>query len=250
MSLFKKIFGKNAADPAQSAHRSREPRILLQPLHRITFREKESGQHLGLGNLSGGGMGLLHQNDPRLRLDATIGGLLTIDKDEFEIEARVRHIGSVLAGCEFRNAHDPSDPERVRLRRSIENYFRVEILALNLRPVDPAYLKQDPRGATHWLTDGRQNEVYCVTDSEGVVAFHLSFLGHYVEGARGKATSGGAIVETSTEERPGHKGSALLDLSRHLDPETRALAKSFVQNVVRSPPDVRESLQKLLDQSG
>jgi len=192
-------------------------------------------------------MALLHEGDPRLHRDAIVAGLLTIDKDEFAIEAQIRHLNAVLAGCEFRNANDATNLEYVRLKRTIENYLRVEILALNLRPVDPEYLKQDPRGMTYWLTDGRQNEVYCVVDADGVVAFHLNFLGHYIEGARGSSVRGGVVLENVSGERPGHKGSALLDMSHQPTPETLALAKSFVHNVVRSPPEMRELLEKFFD---
>lgn len=262
MSLFKKIFGKSA-EQQQAADRARAPRVQLQPLHRISFHDQGSGQKLDLSNISEGGMAVLHKGDPRFQKDGVVSGVLRIDKDEFAIEAQIRHLNMVLAGCEFRNTKGAANLESktvsglasnissgfagTRLKRTIENYLRVEILALNLRPVDPAYLKPDPRGATHWLTDGRQNEVYCVIDASGIVAFHLNFLGHYIEGARGTGVRGGVVLENVSGERPGHKASALLDMSRGLSSETLALAKSFVHNVVRSRPEMRNLLEKFLE---
>ncbi len=246
MSILKKLSktfaGKSGAEsPTNRLQIQRAARVMVTPLHRISFRPVGSEANLlGLRNISIGGMALICDRVVKWASEDLIRGLLTVDKKEFQIEARIRHLSDVLAGCEFTG-------ENLTLKRAIEDYLRVEILALNLRPIGQAYLKPDPRGKAQWLTDGKANELYCVSDDQGLVAFHMSFIGHYVEWTREAGVRAGS-VRPNEDDRPYHKGAELLDLSKSLTRETISLAKVFVQNVERVADELRrELIEKLAD---
>jgi hypothetical protein len=244
MSILKKIFGASAAEKeirkAQKALKARPPRVVVTPLHRIFFRPtSDQSRNLNLGNVSVGGMAVIHENAKGFTKDGIIGGTLIIDTHEIAIEARIRHLTEAIAGCEFID-------QNLSLKRSVEQYLRVEILALNLTQVSESYLKPDPRGKTLWLTDGRQNELFAIIDSEGVVAFHLSFVGTYVEGGRGQIPRVGNTQE-KVSEMPGHKGSTLVGhVSAEVSRETIVLARVFIQNIDRAAQEVRDQLGALL----
>ena len=249
MSLFKKIFGsaKTAGDAEQArAQERRAPRVSLTPLHRISFLEK-SGTTSQLANISSSGMALLRGGTAWLPGE-THSGRLTIDRDEHAIELRVRHASrlasesqgnrqsSQLVGCEFVGSENPA------LRRSIEIYLRVEILALTLRLVNEAYLTPDPRGQTLWYTDGRQNELFVIVDDKGVAAYHMSFLGNYVEGSRGQVPRVGELRESSGSGPNGQKGATLIELGGQPVGHMLNLALSFVRNVDQLAPPIRAEL--------
>lgn len=241
MNFIKKIFGVNKT-AAEKAFQNRAPRVILTPLHRLSFRPDGSEQQLELSNISTGGMAVLHQGHGAFHPNSDARGLLIVDNEEFRIEARIRHLTDALAGCEFLNGS-------VELKRAIEQYLRVEILALSLRKVDEAYLKPDPRGRVQWFTDGRQNEMFCVTDaSDQVVAFHLSFFGNYVEGEKDRGVRAGN-VEDKESDRPGHKSSSLLNLNAVVSREIFVLGKVFVENVDRLDKDLRTQISNQINQS-
>lgn len=269
MNVFKKIFGKSRTEPSpspssilNSAQARRAPRVSLTPLHRIVFIEKARGVKAHLTNISttgfavlrsdiesstgsssGSSSGLSQESEAKWTLGETHSGAIAIEKNEFEVELRVRHLSSVLAGCEF------TGTENITLKRAIEVYLRIEILALTLRKVNDAYIKPDPRGKSHWYTDGRQNEVFIVVDEEGVVSFNMSFLGNYVEGNRGQAPRVGSLSDEGITEK-GQKGSTLIEVSRRPTGNTLNLALTFIRNIDQLPYDVREEIAGNLSQSG
>jgi hypothetical protein len=249
MSIFKKIFSKKLSDESvKEEYPNRQPRVHLHPLHHVHFHADGVTSALDVANISSGGMAIFHREDSLFQVGGQVRGIISIDKDEFAIEARIRHIFGILVGCQFNHIAKQELPndEYTRLKRAVENYFRIEVLALSLHPVSPAFLKHDERGVSHWVTDGRQNEIFAVMDEKGMVTFHLSFVGHYVEGGRGCALQAGLVHERGHHERPGHKVAAMLDLSRAPDAETLRLALSFVQNAARLPSEVRKELEEFL----
>ena len=236
MSLFKKILGQRPKE-ASRPQIERIPRIVVTSLHRIMFRES-FGMMTQVANISAGGMALIREAAHGWKKDDTLQGALIIDQNEYEIEARIKHLDSTLAGCQFVS-------DRTDFKKAIHNYLKVEILALTLRPVSKEYLKADPRGEVHWLTDGRQNEFYCVTDTNGVVAFNMSFLGTYVEGGRATSLRTGSVRATATGEAR-HKGAELLDLANQPTHDTLKLAEIFVQNIERLDSSIRAQLSSMI----
>jgi len=249
MSFFKRIFAKKSDDEAvKGEYPNRQPRVHLHPLHHVHFHADGVKNALDVANISSGGMAIFYREDLSVKVGGQVCGIVSIDKDEFAIEARIRHIFGVLAGCQFNHDgnQDLSASEHIRLKRAVENYFRIEVLALSLHPVSPAFMKQEERGTSHWVTDGRQNEIYAVMDGKGLVIFHLSFVGHYVEGGRGCALQAGFVHERGHHDRPGHKAAAMLDLSRMPNAETLRLTLAFVQNATRFPAEIRREIEEIL----
>lgn len=272
MNFFKKLIGgakdvsdnSSAASPAAngssknlSASASlpkREPRIRLVNLHRIQFLPLEiqtsvdtssagpaslrklSDKTVDLFNISTKGMGILFDSTGKFKLGDDWGGKLSINESAFDVEGKVRHVSPTMTGFEFTS---PTIP----LRDHIREYLKVEISAVQLRPVAEAYLKPDPRGRINWFTDGKQNEFYAISDDKGLVAFHMSFLGHYLEGARGERVRGGMVRDDGdSEETSHHKSSDLVDLGSELAPDLAQLAARFLQNIEKLSPDLRNDV--------
>ena len=234
MGLIKKIFGDHTVN-AKATEIDRAPRITLSALQNMVFRDETA--QWNLGNISVTGMGVLHDGKPSWKIFDVVKGLLVIDRDKFDVQIRVRHLTGILAGCEFVGANST-------LQRAIENYLRVEIVALSLYPVREIFLKVDPRGQVEWLTDGRQNEFYCVHDDNGVVAYNMSFFGNYIEGGRGMTPRSGHLVEGKNDEpaHGGHKPSTLLDVSAGIDPSVGRLGEVFVRNIAGLTAQIRNQV--------
>lgn len=245
MSLFKKLFGP--AEAEKTAPKNVNPRlprnwrVQIQSLHHIVFQPQDGSKPLALQNISTGGMAVLHEGSSAFTPGGEIHGSILVAKEEFLVRAQVRHLNEVLAGCQFIGEPGANTP----LIRAIEAYLKVEILGLQLRRVDDAYLKPDNRGKVIWFTDGRQNEIYCILDAEGILAFHLSFLGHYVEGDRARGVRAGRVSD-ARGTAPGHKGSDILDLSREPSIETLNLTLAFISSVEKMDQGLRQNLKNLL----
>lgn len=237
MSLFKKLFGRNPSEPSLGPLPPRPPRVVLNDFHRVFFALKRSdgvSVPLHVVNLSVGGMAL-----PRIAVEgADVGlgfdGRLAVDTVDFPVSCRVRHVSENNLGCEFIDSH----PD---LRRAIESYLRVEILALKFRRIDSSVLKADPRGETLWFTDGGTNELHAVRDAQGLVEFHVTFLGNYLEGGRGKSLRGGFIQASTSEKTFAFKGSDLLDL-KPVEPEMLALVHGLITRLDALPGDLRAEI--------
>lgn len=250
MSILKKLFGPGKSD---RVHPARRPRVRITALHRILFQWAKSGseQPTALGNISTQGMGLLRADAPDAARGEWVEGRLIVSNDEFRVSGEVRHLSDSIVGCRFNGSFD-------ELSLAIERYFRIEICALRLKQVDEAYLKKDPAGRVSWFTDGRQNEVYFVTDDSGIRSFHVSFLGNYIEGGRGKLLRCGHIIEDAPDQATKHKGSALLDLSPETSDEVLKMSHLLIANLEKIPADQAKLLKEFLiakprgqaDQSG
>lgn len=232
MSFLKRLFSGNK--PAQVP---RAPRIKVGVLHRVAFRPTpgREGSPLLLSNISTRGMGLLRRGDT-ISVGQKLKGNLEINKESFDLEAEVKHQTAMTLGCEFQGSFDA-------VSRAVEEYFKLEICALKLNKVDEAYLKRDPAGQVTWFTDGKQNEVYLVSDSNGVASFHLSFLGNYVEGGRGKVLRAGHIVE---DDRMNYRGSDMLELTADVSDQILAHGRTLVANVGGLSDESVQQLQSFL----
>lgn len=242
MGLLKKIFAWHDSSSKKSGRdlRPREPRLFLTDKRQVSFRAVLSQGEISvpLANISSQGMALRRSGAPEMELDQEVQGVLNINGRDFDVRARVRHFADQQIGCVFTEL--PSD-----FARAVHDYLRVEILALKLNPVAEAFLKVDPRGQVHWFTDGRQNEVYGVTDADGVIEFHAFFLGNYVEGGRGKVLRCGYVREDRRQE-PGYKASALVDTLGEVSGEMVELAQALVMNVGAMSPELKKNLVQSL----
>jgi hypothetical protein len=249
MSIFKKIFGKSGDSESSEDQKPgyprvdpRHPRVILSALHRIHFSspEIEQPKKIELSNISVGGMALLHKSLVNPKPGQKLKGDLAIDQESFSLEGVVKHSTHYLLGFEFLN------PDR-DMQRAIENYLKLEISALSLRPIAEAYLQPDPRGKTVWLNDGKQNEFFGIVDDKGFLTANMSFLGNYLEVERGKGVRCGLVREDDPEDQePGHKRSSMLELDRKRQPEITELALKFVQNISKLSPEMRKEIEALI----
>lgn len=246
------VVESNMMDGSASASARRAPRVALTPLHRIVFMPMEDKLPHGgakVANISTTGMAILRGVTGKMEtgdhldlnwvLDGTCKGIVVIDKEVFDVVLHVRHLSPIIAGCEFQ------ETENMVLKRAIEAYLRVEILALTLRKVNEAYIKPDPRGKSYWFTDGRQNELFVVVDNEGVLSYHMSFLGHYVEGGRDQSPRVGGLNDQGVTPF-GQKGATLIEVSRKPSGNILNLALTFVRNVNQLPQKIREDIARNL----
>ena len=243
MSFFKKMFGSSEE---ASAKVQRFPRVQMTPLHRISFHPAGETVHK-LANISIGGMALLgdESSGSGWKKDVLLNGTLTVDKSEHKIEARIRHITSTVAGCEFMGVSQ-------ELRQAIESYLRVEILALTLSRVDPKFIKQDARGKPSWFTDGKQNELYVTEDAKGISAFHIAFFGTYLEYDRTAGLRVGFLHDDDglgEDTNPGYKGGSMIEMKGTVPIETISLADTFVRNIGVMPAETRGKIAATLRQS-
>lgn len=239
MGLFKRKPNPATAEAVKPQSIPRPARVRLTSLHSIHFRLLEGDHKHQLVNISTGGMALKQDEFASWRRDEAISGLLLIGGEDFTISARVKHLTNLIAGCEFIDVP-------MAFRRTIENYLRIEILGLSLRPIEVAYIQPDPRGSVAWFVDGQMNEIYCVSDDQGVVTFHATFLGIYVEGGRQQSIRMGTVLSEETTT-PGHKSADMVDFGRPMDAGVLKMARSFVQNAERMPLWLREEIDHFLN---
>ena len=239
MSLLKKLFHFG------SQNQRGKPRVKISQLHKISFRKLENpDKPIYLSSISTLGMGLLKRDTSLPKVGDHLSGQLDIEKDTFEVSCEVRHVSANIIGCQFAGPPSP-------LVHAIENYFKLEITGLELRPVTETVFKEDPRGQVKWFTDGKENEIYFVVDRKGILDFHLTFLGNYIEGGRNLTLKAGLIGDdfevTDPSFRMEHKKAQLLNLQK---PDRRILtmASSLLLNTQALPQEFQAELLGLLKQ--
>jgi hypothetical protein len=219
----------------------RAPRVRLSPLHRVVFQRKENGRvmTLRLANISRVGMGLIRQNIFGERGDV-FSGELQINDRFFAVDAEIKQASNNVVGCEFVQGATSE------LTAAVNGYFKVEICGLELKPVAKKFLKADPNGEVFWLTDGGTNEIYLVRDESGIHNFHVSFLGHYIEGGRTTPLQAGHVVEEFDTDVRGLKPSSLLDVTRAIDSEVLFLGTLLIENADELSLEVKNQLLSCL----
>ena len=228
-------------------------RLKVADHDKIFFFIKDEGREikkLTVQNISVGGIGLLASEFPNADLSRNIEAEMRIishsrnenipQSSTFKISATVVHMTATTVGLRFNMV----SPE---LDFALEQYFKAELLGTRLNLVDKKYLKAENDILPIWLTDGRANEIYILADSSGIINFHLGFLGHYIEGEKGKKLRVGQITESNDSERMNkYKGSDLIDMSPKAEETSVRLARDFVLNANGIEPAVREELLSLL----
>ena len=238
MSILRRLFGLSDS----RAHVARRPRVMIGPLHRVEFIGP-SGM-VRVVNVSPDGIGLFRNDAPDARAGQVIEGVLTIAGKPFSVAVEVRHVSPSVVGLRFKDVS-------AALNRAIEDYFRIEIVALKLRQMNPEFMKQDPEGTPVWFTDGRLNELYYVVKDGELKRFHMSFLGHYLEGGPDAPVRSGFAPDESEEAR-GNSGqrAPLVDLGREASRQALELGQQLLVNVVALPAADLISLQAILARKG
>jgi hypothetical protein len=243
MSIFKKVIAgwDKVIKKQQREFVDRQPRFSIRPLHRVVFHcQLENKRHLlTVSNISKSGIGLLRRQFHDVEIGTTLQGEVEINGNGFPIEALVRHRTESVIGCQFKGSLS-------ELSQAVHEYFRIEILALMLNPVSEAYLKPVSSGRAAWFTDGQHNELYFVFDDRGILKFHLSFLGNYIEGGREDRVRCGYIIEDSSAGMNKYKGPPILDLKDSASAEMLQLGELLIDGIQKLPPDQAHALKALL----
>ncbi len=237
MSLFKKLFSSGLVKNNKREHTWRPNRVQVRDLHNVRFVSKDSGE-LAIANVNSRGVGFIRPESLVLQVGQNLHGRFYVEGSEFDSQAIIRHLSAKVIGCEFQNSSQD-------LIRAIDNYFRVEILAMSLVLVQEKFLQPDPRGRVVWLTDSRQNEIYLVEDQNGIVDFHISFLGMYLEGQRGMATKAGWIVDDENLGAAKAKASALIRYDAASSVEIKQLGRLLVNNATDLDAEKKKQLLQL-----
>lgn len=239
MSFLKKLFGGDSK--ADRDRVARQPRVKIGPLHRIEFVPKGKPR-VRLSNVSTQGMGLMRADLEGAQAGDAIAGDLKVGERSYPVSATVRHASSVVIGCQFADVAQP-------LARAIEDYFKIEILGLKLRRMNPQYMKADPEGAPSWYTDGGSNELYFVSSGGAIRRFHMSILGNYVEGGEKKPVRTGHVLDEREEGARIAKAASLVDLSPEASRQAIELARQLIRNVEELEAGERDALEALLGAS-
>ncbi len=114
---------------------------------------------------------------------------------------------------------------------------------MSLRRMDPKLMHSVSQGEAHWYTDGGTNEVYLVTDAEGLLNFHISFMGNYVEGGRSQRTRCGHVLE---EQADCFKRSNLIELFPSTSAQMLTYARQLVQCIEQMPANQKAQIENAL----
>lgn len=240
MSFLKKLFGGETKPERE--HVPRQPRVKIGSLHRIEFL-RVGQPSARLANVSTLGMGLIKADAESANVGDRISGELKIGERSYPTSATVRHASGVVVGCEFNDVTHA-------MARAIEEYFRIEILGLKLRRMNPQYMKADPEGTPAWFTDGGSNELYFVQKDGAIRRFHMSILGNYLEGGEKKPVRTGHVVDEN--DQAGHDGgrlakaSAMVELNPEASRQAIELARQLIRIVAELEPKDRDALEGLL----
>ncbi len=213
------------------------PRVKIIPLHRISFKSLNPARVLPLGvrNISSTGFGLIPPPVAWETRPDSLVGQLTIGAEQLDIAARIVHLSQAIVGCQFQG-------DTAALSRLLEEYFKVELNALKARQINPAVLKQDPRGTPHWFVAENNSELYYVEKDGALVHFRLSVFGNSIDGGEGKPVTFGIEESDRTPEGDIRKGSVLIQTTQSLPREIVETAIRFIESIEKAPREVKDRL--------
>ena len=235
MSWWQKLQGKKSRLAVE-----REARLRVIDQNKVSFLIKPN-QNVEIQNISSGGIAI-----PRTTLfNAEVGQIISgelnfLKRQSFNLQAKVAHLSSSTIGMSF-------NEQTAELAIALNQFFRAEMVGARLRLVDKKYLKVPQNGEPLWLTDGQENELYVVFDQSGILSFHMTFLGHYVEGGPDKKLVVGQVAKGSEDRKQNMQAeSELITFNDSARASTLQLAREYVMNAAGIPAARLEQLLKLL----
>jgi len=252
-SVFGNILKKDVSIevPAPAFPERRAPRVQLLPLHKIHCTVTVFALEIatGVSNISASGVGLMRD---ALKTWPPIGtqlpANLQIGKNVFKIDLFIIHLSPAVIGCKFIN---PSK----ELVTAINQYLKVELLAVEMIYIGPQNLEPTALGVPHWYHGDNNTELYFVEEpkSHKVVQMKLLFLGHYLEAAPGQAVKFGHYVENEAlnQASAGAKSERLgtatnIRWENSIGAETLSAAIDFLNNVPNLASFHRDSILSLI----
>lgn len=213
-------------------------RFRLKPFQNVTFQLAESKATILVGNLSVTGVGLL-QNSLKVWPEGDLlKGSLVIDGKKYPVTIKVIHENSGIVGCSFQN------PES-RLQKAIENYFRIELAALKLVHVETKSKTHGDETATFF--SGQNNcDLFIREKNKKLVAFSLSYFGHYFEGTGKKLLM---IGQKATDAQTTAKGYSLVKVAQKMDDGIVEGALRFIENIEQLSGPHKKVLKNIISQT-
>lgn len=243
LGLFQKhglASGSGDPDADERARVERASRVRLMPLHDVYFRPMgETGEPVVVANLSSTGMGLVREVGrfwPQPQ--AVVQGEVIMPNGAYQVQAKVVRSTPTIVGCAFLNTP-------TALFDAIQEYFKVELSALQLAEVNPEILKEETDGTPKLYRSSKNCELFFVESEGRIVRFQLSFLGHFFEGARGQPLKYG-FIHGDDKEKPKYKGSSLVRFTSNVPNDVLDAATKFILNVQGLPKNHRETIERAL----
>ena len=194
-----KFTQESTKGPENKPKIARAPRIRVKPLHDVVWKVQSEtnsvARELPVTNLSVSGLaldlsGIALNEPPLLGLDqvgAKRKGQLKLKNEQIAVEIEVVRVTSNFVGVRFIESLG-------NLRNRINRYFETELLAIEMKRVDPKFLRADTsEGEPHWYRSSDGAELFLITQENDLKRFTLSFLGFYFEGQEGEPLRFGTI---------------------------------------------------------
>ncbi len=159
----------------------RAPRVKLGPLENcwLVYQNGNLLQRFAIQNISTSGLGFPISGLCPFTVNAEYEVMLNLGDKKTKAQFRVVYIEDTFLGATFVHSN-PS------LIADIFNYLKIQIAAHALVAVNEKFLAAEIRDKATWLTDGRNNEIFFITENEVVTDFQLSFLGNHLTGGADK----------------------------------------------------------------
>lgn len=232
--------GSDDPDVDERGKVERASRVRLMPLHDVYFRPLgETGEPVVVANLSSTGMGLVRETGRFWpQPEAMVQGELVLPRKTFKVQIKVVRNTPSIVGCAFLST--PTE-----LFDAIQEYFKVELNALQLSEVKQEILKEETDGTPKLYRSAKNCELFIVEAEGQIVRFQLSFLGHFFEGARGQPLKYG-FIHGDDKEKPKYKGSSLVRFTSNVPTDVLEAATKFILNVEGLSKNYRETIERAL----
>lgn len=233
-------FGLAGSSDRQQVQRAQ--RVRLKPLHQVVFVEKR-GDAVGVVNISTSGMALAATDLTKAVGKTTVAagnelsGRIRFGSDDAETRFSIVHVGDEIIGCRF---VEPA----AALTGRIQSYLEYELKAISVRRIRSDVLAQQPGVEQLWFTDGVANELFVSRAGDEIRHFHISFLGHYVEGGTDSRLRFGIVLAPNASGAL-YKGSDLIRYVDTIDDQLSVLMHRFLEAIPELDSTLREQIEQI-----
>lgn len=230
MGIFEILKKKPQEDRKSSL--ARAPRVKLSALKHIKFNNTE------IANISTSGLALFKGDKAWPNVGQILDGQLCIENETITTKVRIIRFTESIVGAAF-VAVDP------HLTSVINRFFKAELSATKMTRINPEMLKQDPDGTPECFV-GEQNELYILTKDQEWIYFTLTFLGHYMEGRRGKPLKYGQIADKERTGSLQYNESSVVRLEPKASDEIITISINFLNNIAELDSKLLEAITKYI----
>jgi hypothetical protein len=211
----------------ESAPSPSAPRVRVLSLAGVAAElDSAPGRRLELSNISSSGVAfIVEEGLPPPERGVAMQGQFHFGESRIPFAGEVVHSTGQVIGLRFTGA-------TAAISEMVQKHFDIELRAKAMVEVKREMLKEEPDGKPRWFRSSRGFDLFLVEGQGGeVVSFHLAFLGHYFEGARGKALRYGNVVDAHPGASAQYKGSDVIQFQNEIPADTRSAAVRVVENV-------------------